>query len=235
MIFPLTLSSREALYSGHAFLGTGFMVAPDLFMTARHVLDGLSPAEDSTIAAVFLADGIQPLAVDQTWLDPTYDIAVGRVVGRDPSDGWLRLIAHLGPADADIHTIEFSPTTDFAGDAGSEPRIDLAHNFRKGHILRHYEATHGHRSPTRCFDVSFPALKGSSGAPILRGNNYAVSGMIVANTERHLMPAHVLTALREDNSAIEEVRYFLQLGQAIHASHLMAALAASGLADDYRD
>lgn len=64
----------------------------DLFITARHVFDGLSPSEDSTIAAVFLADGIQPLAVDQTWLDPMYDVAVGRIVGRDPSDGWLRLM-----------------------------------------------------------------------------------------------------------------------------------------------
>lgn len=45
--------------------------------------------------------------------------------------------------------------------------------------------------PTEVLDLSFPALKGSSGAPIIVEHDGMVTGMIVANIERHLLPAQV--------------------------------------------
>jgi hypothetical protein len=53
-----------------------------------------------------------------------------------------------------------------------------------------------------------------------------VLGMIVANTERHLLPAHLERIERSDNS-IEEIRYFAPYAQAIRAMHLNATLEAA--------
>jgi hypothetical protein len=57
-------------------------------------------------------------------------------------------------------------------------------------------------------ELSYPALKGASGAPVFLEHGLAVVGVIVANHERELMPAQILRAVGEDGALIEEARYF---------------------------
>jgi len=77
--------------------------------------------------------------------------------------------------------------------------------------------------PTEVLDLSFPALKGSSGAPIIVEHDGMVTGMIVANIERHLLPAQV-ERIETVDGIVEERRYFLPIGKAISSIHLREAL-----------
>lgn len=70
-------------------------------------------------------------------------------------------------------------------------------------------------------ELSFPALRGASGAPVieLKGNDLLVRGVIVANAERHLLPAHIETVLTDDNALLEERKYFLPQAAAVSSVH----------------
>jgi hypothetical protein len=77
-------------------------------------------------------------------------------------------------------------------------------------------------------DTSFPALQGASGAPILRARDFAVVGMLVANHERHLLPAQVVR-IETNNEALEETRYLLPVGKAIEAHFVLEVLDQMGI------
>jgi hypothetical protein len=64
-------------------------------------------------------------------------------------------------------------------------------------------------------ELSFPALRGASGAPVveIRGTALFAHGVIVANTEHHLLPAHIETVLDSKNQLLEERKYFLPQGR----------------------
>jgi hypothetical protein len=71
-------------------------------------------------------------------------------------------------------------------------------------------------------ELSFPALRGASGSPVveLRGAQMVARGIVVANTEHHLLPAHIETVLDANNSLLEERRYYLPQAAAVHSMHL---------------
>jgi hypothetical protein len=56
--------------------------------------------------------------------------------------------------------------------------------FRKGHVICRYSSDFHEKAPTMSFDLSFPALGGASGAPVVIEHDGSVTGMIVANVER---------------------------------------------------
>jgi len=62
-------------------------------------------------------------------------------------------------------------------------------------------------------------LQGASGAPVIRGDNFEVCGVIVANIERHLLPAQTIKVDIGDEQ-IEEINYFLPMGKAIDIKHV---------------
>lgn len=71
-------------------------------------------------------------------------------------------------------------------------------------------------------ELSFPALRGASGAPVLQvePGRLLVRGIIVANAERHLLPAQIETVLTDDNALLEERKYFLPQAVAVNSVHL---------------
>lgn len=72
-------------------------------------------------------------------------------------------------------------------------------------------------------ELSFPALRGASGAAVVevRGAQMIAHGMIVANTERHLLPAHIETVLNQKNEILEERKYFLPQAVAVNTTHII--------------
>jgi hypothetical protein len=74
-------------------------------------------------------------------------------------------------------------------------------------------------------ELSYPALKGASGAPVFFETSQRIVGVIVANLERELLPAQVLSAYREDGSKSEEISYFLPNGIAIGCDHVAELVA----------
>jgi hypothetical protein len=55
-----------------------------------------------------------------------------------------------------------------------------------------------------------------------------VIGMLVANVERHLVPAQVVR-IEEKNGSSEETRYYLPFGKAIDASDIASFLNAASV------
>jgi hypothetical protein len=156
-------------------------------------------------------------------VDPAFDIAVGLV------EGWPTLdFLRLAQGDAlhmniGVLTTEFSPT-ESRSQPGGMTVIAIGTNWHQGHIVREYTTEFGHARPTHCIDLSYPAFRGASGAPVVLSDFGDVVGMVVANVERHLLPAHLERIERRDGD-VEHIQYFLPNAQAIRASHLRAALA----------
>lgn len=221
VIVPI-VTVTEGTIMAHELWGTAFMVGPNIIMSARHVLDVEVP-EGQVLAALVLADEIETVPLTDLYLDPTYDIALAKVPTW-PLDEYLEITPDDTIAyNAGVLCVEYSPTEMNAPMPDGRSAMHLSANHHQGHLVRDYMSDFGHSRPARTADVSFPAFKRASGAPLVKAQSGEVVGMLVSNVERHLMPAHVERVERSDH-AVEEVRYFLPQGQAILASHLRDAL-----------
>ena len=70
-------------------------------------------------------------------------------------------------------------------------------------------------------ELSFPALKGASGSPVvLIENELILLGIIIGNISYHLMPAQIETILDQNNECFEEVQYLMPLALALNVKHL---------------
>ena len=72
--------------------------------------------------------------------------------------------------------------------------------------------------------LSFAALKGASGAPVVSNANLDLWGIVTANRASDLLPTQIETTLDEKNQPIEEVKFMLPQALAIHVKHLRSIL-----------
>ncbi len=216
-----------------AFLGTGFVVAPrGVFVTTRHNL-AKHPVDSKNrvVVAIEAYDDVyrEFRQIDNIRLCPTADVAVAEL----SVEGLWMLSLNRGeaPTNVDVLMVDHSSTQVTIDEQGKRA-VRFSPGTLRGNIVRHYvsdvEATRG----MRCFDTSFPALSGASGAPVLVPPRYTVAGMLVANVQRHLLPAHILRVHDECGSIIEEERYYLPFGQALEADEVITALQVLGVPFD---
>ena len=151
--------------------------------------------------------------------DPDHDLAVPRVEGYEtPRPLPLHLDGQWAYNDP-MMTFEYSTTLVSGNDVVMNPAA------RIGHITRFYDDHLPGREDliVDFYELSWPALKGASGAPLLFGTNDErsghVLGVIVANKEHHLSPSFIETILRENNSQLEQRLYMLPLGLAVDIRH----------------
>ena len=105
--------------------------------------------------------------------------------------------------------------------------MHITPNWHKGHIVREYGPGFSYEvNGASYIDLSFPALKGASGAPVVGKYSFQVLGMILSNIETQLMPAQVEITHYADGSQDEIRRYFLPSAHAIRAEHLRLAIEA---------
>ncbi len=198
----------------------------DVLMTADHVLRDIHLEGDELIVGVILGRGLQVCPVTHVALNADHDIAVGSIVGLPDDSDFL----HIDPTDGirynlDVLTVEFSGVKEHIPREDGSEAMDLDPSFRKGHQVRTHRETLGFGSPTECVDLSYPALKGASGAPVIEDGTGLVVGMVVSNVERHLMPAQTETVYHSDGEQVsEDIRYFLPSGLAVRAMHLRTAV-----------
>jgi hypothetical protein len=69
-------------------------------------------------------------------------------------------------------------------------------------------------------ELSFPALKGASGAPVVQANTFGLLGIVIANVSHHLLPVQIESLLDEENEIYEEVQYLLPQAVAVNSLHL---------------
>ena len=73
-------------------------------------------------------------------------------------------------------------------------------------------------------ELSFPALRGASGAPVVSLADFHLWGIVIANVSYHLIPAQVEITYDEQMHPIEQVQYMLPQGIAINVKHLRSLL-----------
>jgi hypothetical protein len=116
--------------------------------------------------------------------------------------------------DQDLCTFEYSQSHLLARPGEPVPDQALVPYFHKGHAMRRFLELPLDPDGEPRLEVSFPALQGASGAPVLNTANNSVVGMLIGNQERHLLPAQVVT-IECDDGRTEATSYFLPMGVAL--------------------
>lgn len=207
-----TITERETLGT---FLGTATYIGPDTFVTAGHVLGDY--------------DGL-------LWVCTTARPGCGvpaRLVSKHPELDLALLQAPGWPArhfftlanDTEInHTqlvccLEYSQTLTVPGVITYDPAVRLGNVTQLKDLTGEYG-----KAGDSMLVLSFPALKGASGAPVFSHSDNHLWGIVTANWSFELVPVQVETVLDEKGQLVEERKYLLPQALAIHVKHLRAIL-----------
>jgi hypothetical protein len=156
---------------------------------------------------------------DDVVLSSRYDVAAIRLAGWP--DVW--------PLYLDPEEIAFNEPVCCREYSGNRLQVDRITGKRTlklrprnhfGNVMSWYTSDFPESYPAPSCDVSFPALQGASGAPIVRNLMQNVVGILVANVEQALEPAQVLT-VQVDDVTREETRYFMPIGKGLCSSALI--------------
>ena len=200
--------------------GTGFLVAPEnVLVTAKHVFEGDTLDTGEYFAIGEPRNGTLHLEGVHAWAGSRHhDLAVVRNHGVGSNCEGLELAAHdrlygWSVLCEDFSNTEITRRTDGTRRARFNPQV------QKGNIVGPMLSDQ-HGDTSEKILTSFPALQGASGAPLIFDLSYDLCGMMVANYERHLLPAQIV---RVDGET-EEVRYFMPFGVALSLSSMVDAL-----------
>lgn len=211
-------------------LGTGFFVGKGdalHVVTAKHVFEGSPLNEEEKYALAFNdGKGIGIIAISQIRAAVDFDVAVCSVEkSLMPLAVPLSIATADPPLNHDVFSYEYSSTRIERTDTGFH--VSFEPHTHKGNIVRSYVSKFPEPVATASVLTSYPALQGASGAPVIYGSqskkSFAVAGMLVANSERHLLPAQVVKI--EDGPEYKETTsYFLPYGKALSWSVLAECL-----------
>ena len=196
------------------FLGTGFFVGePPLLATAGHILD-----KQYSKVGIDIAKEKKFYHASAAFHNNRTDLALLRIENYAPPFT-CKISANATIAFNDLVCCYEYGTTVSKG-----KQIVLSPATRVGNITRILNKTETHgEAGQEMLELSFPALKGASGSPILKveGEVY-VLGVVVGNVSYHLHPVQIESILDEDNKYIEEVKYLLPQGLAVNSKHLLS-------------
>lgn len=219
-------SNREII----KFLGTGFYVGQKdipVVVTAKHLFNYQMDLNNS-YGMVCFGEGGKKYVADVCGLKlcTDFDIAAFHSSLYFPETIHYKLSRDITPLNDDVFAFEYSPTIPICTKDG-KTEIFLDAFMHKGNIMRYYISDFPESIPTPSFDTSFPALRGASGAPVIRAKDHAVAGMLLANHARHLVPAEI-EKIQHDDKLLEETRYYLPMGKAIASSIIIDFLESIG-------
>ena len=199
------------------FLGTGVFVGqPPLLVTADHVVRDWG----GRYAVIISTPSTHRLKHTELMLrKPEMDLAALEV-----SDYPLETGLQLGEDDEIVQNqivacFEYSATRYVGDELKMEPATRLGHLTR----LRDLRDMYG-PAGTDALELSFPALRGSSGAPVLSNSDFHLWGIVMANLEYHLLPSQIVTVWDSADQPAEEVKYMLPQAVAVHVKHVRAML-----------
>jgi S1-C subfamily serine protease len=201
------------------FLGSGFFVGEgSLFVTAMHNTE----AVPEKLGVVHIDDLEHTFPASVLLTDRDSDIAILNIPDYRPKAHLTIETKNNLPANLPVICYEYGTTVK----QGRE--ILLAPAVRMGNVTRILSDLNVlGRSLIDPLELSFPALRGASGAPVLSSNGFRVLGMIVANVSYHLIPSQIETTISDDGQIIEETRFMLPLGIAVHYKSIRKAISAA--------
>jgi hypothetical protein len=222
------VDGRDGMAEAPRPLGTAFFVAPGVVMSAHHVLS-VRPDEGHTIQVLDprSSDPTMGYRIADVFGGPGHDVAIARV------PGWpftkhlvLRETAAIDFGDG-IRTIEYSPTG-LIREGTTPPVLDVSFRMHHGWIERMYSTDFQFQAPTAVLDLSFPVLRGGSGAPVIHGKTREVLGLVSQNVDHQLPPAQTML-LSPLSAAHEPHIYSLPQAIAVSLAHLFEVASSSGL------
>lgn len=193
------------------FLGTGFVVGSRrLVATAYH---NVSDWPDEL--GVLRSPQMKPIPLKMLSYDKDTDLALLDMTPYQ-SHQWF----HLANDDEIYHNrFVICPEYSATDKIGGEIVVSMA--TRVGNITREFRANDRFgKAGEGALEVSFPALRGASGAPILSSEHLKVYGVIIANIDYHLIPAMVEATMDDKGEMSDEIKYMLPQGIAVHVKHL---------------
>lgn len=193
------------------FLGTGvFIVRPRLLATAEHVVrDWNGPLAVTTplhLDQIFRANILSRSSEsDLVLLEvPQYPFEDNLQLAEDEEiiTNHPVVCMEYGTTRTLGNTINFSPAT------------------RLGNVTRVINIDRFGKAGKDALELSFPALRGASGSPVLSNINFHLWGIMIANVSYHLLPSQIETVLDEKNNIMEETKFMLPQAIAINVKHL---------------
>ena len=200
------------------YLGTGFFVGQDpVLVTCLHVVEGVK----GQLAITTVPDLPNIYPADVITTKPEVDLALLKVPSYHPPS-----VVQLSE-DEEHHGNQLVVCHEYSGTWREETNTLVNGASRVGNIttsLKNYDLKHAGK--VTALELSFPGLKGASGAPVMTNDeNYEVLGSVVGNIGHELLPVQIDTVLDEANDILEEIKYMLPQGLAIHVRHLKEFLA----------
>ena len=202
------------------FLGTGLFTGrePHL-LTCDHVLrqwpGPVGIALTSRGNAIFLGT---PLLRDEV-----RDLAILRVPGYVPQNVFPFFTGDY-PENFPVISL------DYAGSATVGGELQILINTRHGGIIRrHRQFDRLGDVGARALELSFPALSGASGAPVLAPSIFVALGLVRDNVTHVLNHTQLEPMFDQANNRVEHGEYPLPAALAIDASHLQAFFRRAGL------
>jgi len=205
------------------FLGTAWAEATHgVCITCAHVL----PDEFDQLVIVRGIGGRQ--AVSLIAKDNERDLALLRPSTALPRSPWRVSVGDPSWATGDLLScFEFSATQQLP-----DKRFKVLTRTHVGNAVSVHRLLEGNVLPRLAsqdaIELSFPALKGASGAPVVDRFTCEVAGVVAANNEAELAPSSVYE-YTDGETYIERVRY-IPSGIAIHGRHVAAFMSDAGFA-----
>lgn len=206
-IFPI----MGYLNGNPTFLGTGcFLDVNKRLLTAYHVIKGydeigimnLNGVPKYFPAKIYRKDELLDLvALDVEEFTPGYYFVL-QEDDEYPINQFV-ICCEYGTTITKGQTIEFS----YATRIGNITRM-----FANLDILK--------KAGENALEISFPALQGSSGAPILLKDSMKIIGIMMKNVQYDLLPVQIERITDKDGKLIEEIKYMMPQGIAINVKHV---------------
>ena len=214
VVLPLFGATKGGL--PQEFLGTGFIAGSQRrLITAHHVVKDW----EGPLVAVLTPQN-HPIRLSEVRHDDDLDLAVFDFQRYAPTS-WF-ILAEDRELHENYHVVcpEYGTTRKIGGE------IEISMATRVGNITRRFDKHHFlGKAGEGALELSFPALRGASGAPVLSSQDMKVWGMLTANVAYHLIPAQIETIVDSDTHVAEQVQFMLPQALAIHVKHLRAMLA----------
>jgi S1-C subfamily serine protease len=195
-----------------AFLGTAAFVGQQpLLVTAEHVVSKWN----GPFAIVVLPDLGRLRTANLVTKDREVDLAVLQVPGYAPERAFDLAEDDEVKVNQFVTCLEYSMTRVVA------EAIKLSPANRLGNVTRFLDLSETlGRAGKNALELSFPALRGASGAPVVSNKTFRLWGVVVSNVAYHLLPAQIETVLDENGRVTEETRFLLPQAVAVHVKHL---------------
>ncbi|MBM3133992.1 MAG: trypsin-like peptidase domain-containing protein [Chloroflexi bacterium] len=214
-LFGVDESDKASLLGKYVFLGTGAFVGQRPFLvTAEHVVRGWN--RPFVITTMPNTDDIMPANLVATNRD--VDLAFLEVPGYPPERALKLAQDNEITFNQTVFCLEYSTTR------SQRRAIHLSPATRLGNVTRLVDLRERYgKAGEDALELSFPALLGASGAPVV-SNSFRIWGVVIANVSYHLLPSQIVTVLDEKNQILEETQFLLPQGLAVHVKHLRAML-----------